>query len=90
MTSQLFCGLSKAGEAHSEGNMLRDRLGSDQAKSRDRAGPVESWVGPEASYVRVQSTIQEVSELEEAGFVWNSKSAAHIGGSLQLHGPGWG
>ena len=34
-----------------------------------------------SSYVHVQSTIQEVCELQEAGFVWNSESAAHIGGS---------
>ena len=61
--------------------MLRDRLRSDEAKSCDPAGSVEPLVGPGASDVHVQSTIQEVSKLETAGLVWNSESAASIGGS---------
>ena len=61
--------------------MLRDRLGSDEAKCRDPAGSVEPLGGPEARDVHVQSTIQEVSRLETAGVGWNSDTVASLGGS---------
>lgn len=61
---------------HSKENMLRDRLESDEAKSRDLAGSVEPLGEPEAWDVHVQS-----------GVGWKSDTVASLGGSSSSAAP---